>query len=111
MSWQLQVRFQEMELRDAYWEQVTAMPQLANLLQHCGLRTRQYLNRPVVVLECDVRDTLAALARFTLDYWQSAQISLHQGGRTIESLDEGADVYLETDAPASIPVDWDAPLI
>jgi len=96
MTWQLHVRFQEMELRDAYWDQVTAMPQLAPLLESVNLRTRLYLARPVAVLECEARDTLAALARYTLDFWSSAQISLHQGGRGIASLDEGAEVYLET---------------
>lgn len=102
MAWQLHVRFQEMELRDAYWDQVAAMPQLANLLEGCGLRARLYMARPEAVLECDVRETLAALARWTLDYWQSAQISLIQGPWSIRCLGDGADLYAETD-PASAP--------
>lgn len=97
MAWQLNVRFEEMELRDAYWDQLIAQPQLKPPLESSTLRTRLYMARPVVALEADTRDILAKLVRYTLDYWPSAEVSLHRGSLSITSLPEDVDIYLETD--------------
>jgi hypothetical protein len=96
VTWQLHVRFQEMELRDAYWEQVGAWPHLAPLFNSHDLRARLSVVRPTVVLEHAEREMLARLCRLTLDFWRSAEVSLHRAQRRIENLDEGADIYLET---------------
>lgn len=96
MAWHLHVRFQETALRDAYWDQVTALPQLAPLLESAALRTRQYLARPVVAFEHIDRETLARLVRWTLDFWPSAQISLSQSEHSIV-LEPDTHIYLETD--------------
>jgi hypothetical protein len=96
MAWQLHARFQELEVRDSFWEQVITMPQLRPLLESSALRTRLYLVRPVVAFEHNDREALAPLARWLLDFWPSAQISLSQGDRSILSLGEETQIYLET---------------
>lgn len=81
MVWRLHVRFQEMELRDAFWEQVPGMPQLVPLVVARELRARLHMAQPVVVFEHNDRAVLAPLARWALDWWPSAQIELSRGGR------------------------------
>ncbi|MFC4328327.1 hypothetical protein ACFPC0_10865 [Streptomyces andamanensis] len=76
MMWQLHVEFQEAELRDAYWEQVCALPQLQPLLESGALRPCLHLALPVVRVMHPDRDALAPLCRWTLDFWPSAQIGL-----------------------------------
>lgn len=96
MNWRLHVRFQELSLRDAYWEQAIAMPQLMPMLMARELRTRLYLARPEVAFEHNDRAALAPLARWTLDFWPSTQISLEVGERSLQAAPEEPDLRLET---------------
>lgn len=91
MLWYLTVTFQEGELRDEFWEQAPDLPHIAAHMAIGDLRTRYYTARPAVAFIHHRREVLATLARYTLDFWPSAQINLSLG-----EPDTSASVYLET---------------
>ncbi|MFF9265867.1 hypothetical protein [Streptomyces longwoodensis] len=103
MTWQLHVRFQEMDLRDAYWDEVNRLPQVRPRLAAHTLRTRLFLARPVALLESEERDTLAILLRYTLDFWKSAEVSLSRASHPLYPVSDTAEVTLDSEVPVSTP--------
>lgn len=79
MTWYLTVTFQENELRDEFWEQAPELPHITPLIAIGELQTRYYTSRPEIAFIHHNREVLAPLARYTLDFWPSAQINLSRG--------------------------------